>query len=33
VEIAGAFHEVLQETDEVRDAVWREFDAFVIAEI
>ena len=27
VEIAGAFHELLQETDEVRAVFWREFDA------
>ncbi|MDB5481843.1 MAG: lysophospholipase [Caulobacteraceae bacterium] len=27
VEIAGAFHELLQETDEVQAAFWREFDA------
>jgi lysophospholipase len=27
VEIAGAFHELLQETDAVRAAFWREFDA------
>jgi lysophospholipase len=29
VEVAGALHEVLQETDEIRNVVWREFDAFV----
>ena len=27
VEAAGAFHEVLQETDEIRAMFWREFDA------
>jgi lysophospholipase len=27
VEIAGAFHEILMETDTVRAAFWREFDA------
>jgi lysophospholipase len=27
VEIPGAYHELLQETDEVRAAFWREFDA------
>lgn len=27
VEIAGAFHEILMETDARRDLVWREFDA------
>ncbi|MDB5461111.1 MAG: lysophospholipase, partial [Caulobacteraceae bacterium] len=27
VEIAGAFHEVLMETDARRELVWREFDA------
>ncbi|HLY79931.1 MAG TPA: alpha/beta hydrolase [Caulobacteraceae bacterium] len=27
VEAPGAFHEVLQETDEIRAAFWREFDA------
>jgi lysophospholipase len=27
VEIPGAFHELLQETDEARAAFWREFDA------
>jgi lysophospholipase len=29
VEIPGAFHEILQETDEVRAMFWREFDALV----
>lgn len=29
VEIAGAFHELLMETDERRALVWREFDALV----
>ena len=27
MEIPGAFHEILQETDDVRAAFWREFDA------
>jgi lysophospholipase len=27
VEAPGAFHEVLQETDEIRAVFWREFDA------
>jgi lysophospholipase len=27
VEVPGAFHELLQETDEVRAVFWREFDA------
>lgn len=27
VEAAGAFHEILQETDEIRAVFWREFDA------
>ena len=27
VEIAGAYHELLVETDPVRSAFWREFDA------
>jgi lysophospholipase len=27
VEIPGAYHDLLQETDEVRAAFWREFDA------
>ena len=27
VEARGAFHEVLQETDEIRAVFWREFDA------
>ena len=29
VEVPGAFHEILQETDEVRTIFWREFDAIV----
>ena len=27
VEVAGAYHEILQETDEIRAVFWREFDA------
>lgn len=29
VEVPGAYHEILQETDEVRAIFWREFDALV----
>jgi lysophospholipase len=29
VEIAGAFHEILQETDELQSTFWREFDRLV----
>lgn len=31
VEVPGAFHEVLQETDEIRAVFWREFDALAMA--
>jgi len=27
LEIPGAYHEILQETDEVQSVFWREFDA------
>ena len=27
VEIPGAYHEILQETDDVQAVFWREFDA------
>jgi len=30
VEIAGAYHEILQETDAIQAAFWREFDALAI---
>ncbi|HTX48825.1 MAG TPA: alpha/beta hydrolase [Caulobacteraceae bacterium] len=31
VEVPGAFHEILQETDEIRAVFWREFDALADA--
>jgi lysophospholipase len=31
VEIPGAFHEILQETDQIRAVFWREFDALADA--
>jgi lysophospholipase len=27
IEISGAYHEILQETDDLRAVFWREFDA------
>jgi lysophospholipase len=31
IEIAGAYHEILQETDDIRAVFWREFDALAAA--
>ena len=31
VEVPGAFHEILQETDDIRAVFWREFDALADA--